>query len=712
MPVKKKDLLRFLKDEAGRPSPMKDIRGRFNLGKDKRTELKRLLDEMIRSGEIVRIKGGRYGVPSKMNLVAGRLQAHRDGFGFVIPDEGGEDVYIKAKNMKDAMHGDHVISRVESVKHGGKREGSIIRIVERANKSVVGRYEKGRKFGYVVAGDDRILQDLYISKGDDMGAKDGEIVVVEITTYPVKNRNPEGRVIQVIGSPDDPEVEIQSIIIKHAIPYDFPEDVLKYAEGVPDEVGEQEREGRVDLRSMMTVTIDGETARDFDDAVAVRREKNGNIRLWVSIADVSHYVKEGSVLDEEAYNRATSVYFPDRCIPMLPERLSNGICSLNPHVERLTMTAEMAFNKKGERVDAKFYSSVISSDFRLTYNEVKKILVDKDEILSGEYKKVLPHLKLMEELCGWLRVFREFRGCIDFDLPEAQIILDIQGGIEAIVRSERNLAHMIVEEFMLAANEAVASFLTRKNMPLLYRTHEEPDPEKIEDLRVFIHNFGYNLRKGDTKPKDLQKLLAEVSGKPEERTINHVILRSMKQAVYSGKNIGHFGLASDEYCHFTSPIRRYPDLVVHRALKEAAKGSGQKSAQQSKWAKRLAENIPVMGEQTSMKERRAMEAERDVVVLKKTQFMLDKVGDTYAGFITGVTSFGLFVELEELFVEGLVHVTSLDDDYYIFDEKGHSLTGEKNKKSFRIGDEVKAVVEKVNVEKRQIDFSLIEDGEK
>ncbi|MDH3973775.1 MAG: ribonuclease R [Deltaproteobacteria bacterium] len=701
MAVDQKGVLRFLREEAGRPATLKDIRGRFGITKEKRSKLVRLLDEMLRNGEIVRIKGGRYGVPSKMNLVTGRLQSHAEGFGFVIPDEGDEDVYINARNIKDAMHGDRVVARVEGFKAGGKRHGSIIRIIERVHKTVVGRYEKGRKFGYVVPSDERLSHDIYVPKGEDMGADDGEVVLVELISYPTRQRNPEGVVIRVIGSPFDPEVEIQSIIARHNIPSIFPQEVIDEAERIGESVKVKEIEGREDLRNLMTVTIDGETARDFDDAVSVRKEGKGNIRLWVSIADVSHYVKEGSDLDREAYERGTSVYFPDRCIPMLPERLSNGICSLNPQVERLAMTAEMLFNDRGERIEGRFYPSVIRSDHRLTYSIVKKILVEGDAALTKEYETIMPDLRVMEELSGWLRIFREERGCIDFDLPEAQIILDIQGGVEAIVRSERNLAHMIIEEFMLAANEAVASFLAAKKLPLLYRVHEEPDAEKLEDFREFIHNLGYELKSGTPSPKDLQGLLSAVFGKPEERTINHVLLRSMKQAVYSGKNIGHFGLASKIYCHFTSPIRRYPDLMVHRVLKKAVTG-GIKKAE----TEQLQAALQMSGEETSSRERRAMEAERDVVDLKKTEFMMDKVGENYSGFITGVTSFGIFVELEELFVEGLVHVTSIDDDYYIYDEKGHSLRGERKKRSFRIGDKVDVSVEKVDRDKRQIDFKL------
>ena len=598
------------------------------------------------------------------------------------------------------MHGDRVVARVEGTKSRGKQEGSIIRILERAHKAVVGRYEKGKKFGYVIPREQRIVHDIYIPRGESMGAQDGELVLTEISFYPTQKRNPEGRIIQVLGKPDDPEVEIQSVIAEYGLSSVFPDEVMAEAMKRGDTIPVDDIKARVDLRPMTTVTIDGETARDFDDAVSVRREKNDNIKLWVSIADVSHYVRSGSALDEEAYNRGTSVYFPGRCIPMLPENLSNGICSLNPEVDRLTFTAEMEFNGKGECVDKRFYPSVINSNFRLTYTIVKKILVDGNAGLTEKYASVMFDLKVMEELCCRLKKYRQVRGCIDFDLPEAQIVLDIQGGVEAIVRSERNLAHMIIEEFMLAANEAVASFLSKKKIPLLYRIHNEPDQEKIAHFKEFIHNFGYRVKGAKTSAKELSRILCEAAGKPEEKTINHVLLRSMKQAEYSPENVGHFGLASKEYCHFTSPIRRYPDLVAHRILKRALSHEGMNEEarqQQSAYLK-------ATGEATSAKERRAMEVEREIVSFFKTCFMVDKVGEKYRGFVTGVTSFGFFVELESLFVEGLVHVTSLDDDYYRYDEKGHSLTGERRGRTFHIGDEIEVRVDRVDVEKRQIDF--------
>lgn len=709
MALNKKTVMHYLKGEGHRPLGTKDILKGLRLKKDRKHDLKRMLLDLVHDGELVKVRGGRFGIPAKMNLATGVVQGHPDGFAFIITDDEGSDIYVGQRSLKSAMHGDRVAVRVEGQKAGGKLFGTVVRVIERGFTQVVGKYEKdkNKKFGYLVPGDPRIATDIYIPKGADMDADDGIIAVAEIVSYPGGMRNPEGRIMQVVGFPGDPEVEIQSIIIKHGLPSVFSEEVMAAAEKVGDLPKPSELEGRTDLRPLMTVTIDGETAKDFDDAVSVKREGDGKIRLWVSIADVSHYVSERGVIDEEAYERGTSVYFPDRCIPMLPEHLSNGICSLNPGVGRLTMTAEMLFDGSGKRIKSAFYNSVIKSDFRLTYTKVKKILVDGDEPLAKEYSPVVPDLKLMEELCSRLRSFRQGRGCLDFDLPEAQVELNLQGDIEAIVRSERNLAHMIIEEFMLAANESVASYISDKALPLLYRIHEEPNEEKMDDFAEFIHNLGYQLSSKGQRTIALSHLLKEVSGKPEERVINHVLLRSMKQAVYSPENVGHFGLAAPLYCHFTSPIRRYPDLIVHRILKEALSKEGMGSKKKSF----LEEGLPSVGTTTSKLERRAAEAEREVVAWLKTRFMVDKVAMEFDGFITGVTSFGFFVELAELFVEGLVHITSLGDDYYIFDEKRHSLQGERTGRLFKIGERVRVKVARVDVEKRQIDFELIVHGE-
>ena len=703
MDIDKKKILKFVSDEARRPVLPQELLRHFKIDQGRRKEMKKILEKMVHGGDLIKIKGGRFGVPSKMNLVTGKLQNHPDGYGFVLPEEGGVDIYVHGRNFRDAMHGDRVVVRVDRVKSPGKKEGAIVRVLERAHKTVVGKYEAGRRFGYVVPVEERIFHDIYVSSGNEGGAEDGDIVVVEITEYPTKSRNPEGVVIQVIGSPDDPEVEIQTIIANHGLAVQFPEEVMAESNGIPEDVTSGDISERVDLRDLAAITIDGETARDFDDAVFVERDKNGVIKLWVSIADVSNYVKEGSPLDREAYERGTSVYFPDRCIPMLPERLSNNVCSLIPGVDRLTLTAEMEFDKSGKCVNSSFYTSVIRSSFRLTYTEVSGILEHDEEDLKKKYRIILPDLKIMEELCGRLRTYRRQRGCIDFDLPEAQIILDIQGGVESIVRSERNLAHMIIEEFMLAANEAVASFLTANKIPVLYRVHEEPDEEKIYDFIEFISNMGYQLSFDKPLSWEIQRILNEASGKREGKVINHILLRAMKQAEYSADNRGHFGLASKEYCHFTSPIRRYPDLVVHRILKEFIGSGDMKKSDRAK----LMERLPATGRDMSERERKAVEAERDVVDLKKVQFMSDKVGEEFAGIITGVASFGFFVELEQYLVEGLVHVSSLCDDYYCYDDKGHSLTGERTKRSFRIGDEVTVRVEKVDPAGRRIDFNLL-----
>jgi ribonuclease R len=515
--------------------------------------------------------------------------------------------------------------------------------------------------------------------------------------------------VEVLGWPDDPEVEVQSAIRRFDLPHVFGKDALAEADSVPETVSATDLKGRVDLRSMPTVTIDGETARDFDDAVSLRRE-GANCRLWVSIADVSNYVKTGSALDRDAYLRGTSVYFPDRCLPMLPERLSNGICSLNPNVDRLTMTAEMLFDATGNMLESRFYPSVIKSTARLTYTIVKQIVVDSDPEATDKHRPLVPMLMEMKGLALALMAMRRQRGSIDFDLPEPEIIIGLTGQTEGIIRAERNLAHQLIEQFMLAANEAVAAYVTDRNIPFLYRVHENPDPAKLINFQEFVYGFGYEfaLVEDRVNPADLQRLLAQAEGKPEERMLNYALLRCMKQARYAAENLGHFGLASRCYCHFTSPIRRYPDLVVHRILRAAlatGEHSGDKRAE--KQLAMATERLGEIGEHTSKRERVAMEAERDVVELKKVQFMQRHLGEDFDGFITGVTAFGFFVELEELFVEGLVHITTLDDDLYTFVEKQHSLIGRRTKRVFRIGDKTRVTVAAVIPATRRIEFALV-----
>jgi ribonuclease R len=702
------DILEFLQRQAVHPLTAQEILEQFSLSRPQRQTAMRLLRSLVEEGVLVHIKGDRYSLPRQINLVTGTVSAHRDGYGFVSPASGeGADVFIPARFMREVMNGDRVVVRVERGFRSGRPEGRIIRVLERAHRTLVGRFEVGRRFGYVVPADPRLGTDLFIPRATARQVRPGQMVVARIDTYPGRNRSAEGTIVEVLGDPADPEVEILIIAHKYGLPVEFPGEVLTAAAMVPERVEEADRQGREDLRQLPTVTIDGETAKDFDDAVSVRREEDGRIRLWVSIADVGHYVAAGSPVDLEAYERATSVYFPGKCLPMLPEKLSNGICSLNPNVERLAMTAEMLFDRQGHRLESRFYPSVICSRARLTYTEVAAMVVQEEPEPIARYPEIYPHLLVMAELAQRLTAMRRQRGSLDFDLPEAEIVLDLQGRPENIVRAERNLAHRLIEEFMLAANEAVATFLAGRGAPLLYRVHEPPSAEKLQSFQEFIghFNYGISLEKGSVDPRKLQELLAGLEGKPEERMINQVLLRCMKQAQYSPENVGHFGLAADLYCHFTSPIRRYPDLVVHRVLRQVLTTGKMPEKRKA----HLQEVLPAMGEHTSQRERRAMEAEREIVSLKKCQFMADKVGEVFAGFVSGVQPFGFFVELKDLFVEGLVHISSIADDFYVFEEDLHRLVGQHRRRIFQIGDEVQVTVAKVDLDRREIDFVLAEE---
>lgn len=707
MQLTKKLILAFLKQQDG-AIHFTGLLRQFG-GRHVKRELRDLLEAMADDGEVVRFKGNSYALAGAAQSARGKLSTHRDGYGFVTPEKGGDDIFIPQRGMKSAMHGDTVEVRVErSRQGGGKLEGRITAVAERASSRIVGRYEETRRGAIVIPEETRLNLVVAIPPKGRGRAEDGQQVVAEIVNYPVGGRPADGRIVEVLGWPDDPEVEVQSAIRRFDLPHVFGKDALAEAEAVPEAVAKDDLKARVDLRRMQTVTIDGETARDFDDAVSLKRE-GANYRLWVSIADVSHYVRPGSALDRDAYLRGTSVYFPDRCIPMLPERLSNGICSLNPQLDRLTMTAEMLFSPAGALLESTFYPSIIRSAARLTYTLVKRIIVDNDREAADKFRPQTPMLMEMKELALILQTMRRTRGSIDFDLPEPEIILGLTGQTEGIIRAERNLAHQLIEEFMLAANEAVAAFITGKGIPFLYRIHENPDPAKLINFQEFVYGFGYEfpLVAERVNPSDLQRLLLQAEGKPEERMINYALLRCMKQARYAAENLGHFGLASRCYCHFTSPIRRYPDLVVHRILKAVL------NLDDSKTAKRAERELAAVtaklgetGEHTSKRERVAMEAERDVVELKKVQYMQRHLGEEFDGYISGVTAFGLFVELEELFVEGLVHISTLDDDLYSFDEKHHSLIGRRLARVYRIGDAVRVKVAAVTPATRRIEFIL------
>ncbi|MEZ4600201.1 MAG: ribonuclease R [Syntrophotaleaceae bacterium] len=706
MPLSPDDLLQFLHRRPGRAMTAREILAAFNLSRKERQEALRLLEKMVEEG-LLGQKGRRLIPIRRRDLREGRISLHRDGYGFVSLDKEEGDLFVPARYLGGAMDGDRVAVRSDRRGRSGRPEGQVLQVLERAHKTVVGRFEIQHRQCLVFPADPRISRPLLVDPPPS-STRPGQIVVLKIDTYPAENRLARGHVVEVLGDPEDPRVEIRVIAHKFDLPWIFPEEVVQAAAEMPEKVVEEDHVGREDLRDLPLVTIDGETARDFDDAVAVRRETGGRIRLWVAIADVSHYVALNGAIDREAYERATSVYFPGFCIPMLPEALSNELCSLKPDQDRLAMTAELLFDANGHRESARFYPALIRSRARLTYTEVRDMVVSGDQQIIDRYPDIFPQVLIMEELALRLMAMRRQRGSLDFDLPEAEIVLDLRGRPEDIVRAERNIAHRIIEEFMLAANEAVATWLTEKKLPLLYRIHESPDLEKMQDFQEFMAhlNYGLNLGEDGVEPDRLQKLLDEVEGTPEERVVHHVLLRSMKQARYSPDNAGHFGLAADLYCHFTSPIRRYPDLVVHRLLREALKSQGLPEKRTAFWGRRL----PGIAEHTSRNERRAMEAERDVIDLKKCQFMRDKVGEEFPGFISGVQPFGFFVELRDVFVEGLVHVATLKDDYYQYDEILHRLTGQNRRREFKVGEQVDVRLSKVDIDRREMDFELVTDS--
>ncbi len=704
MTIQDKNLKRSLKKLLTNPMSMREILRELDVDKTGRTRMRRAIKALAESGAIVRIKGNRYGLPEKMNLVTGLVQGHRDGYGFLIPDDPkSDDLFLGAKNFDEAMHGDHVVCRVEATRSDGRREGKVIRILERAHEVVVGRFEKSRSGGYVTPFESRMSQNLFIPAGDTKKAKDGAAVIAEIIEYPSRAHQPLGRITKVLGDPGDPAVEIHIATARFHLRSEFSLPALSKARALKSPQ-EKDCKGRLDLRDRPIVTIDGETAKDFDDAVEVEKLAGGKWRLGVHIADVSHYVREGSPLDKEAYKRGVSVYLPGTVIPMLPFELSNVICSLNPEVDRLTMSCIMTISKNGDVIDYKIRESVIRSVERMTYGDVAAIVDKEDSALIARYDGLVDSFRDMKTLAKLLQAKRRKNGAIDFDLPEPEVILDITGRPENIIRAERNVAHRIIEEFMLLANRTVAEHIVDRGHSAVHRVHDKPDPLKIEAFKEFVSAFGFRFGKGDqVSSRKMQEILASVSGKPEERLITHVLLRSMKQARYSSESLGHFALGFSHYAHFTSPIRRYPDLVVHRALKELI----HKDKKPGAWSEKTTE----IAEHCSITERTAEEAERDMIKLKQTQYMAKRIGEEFDGIISGVTNFGFFVELREPAVDGLVRVTTIHDDYYHYKEAEHALVGEKTGKRFRLGDPARIIVTNVSTERRQIDFEWI-DGEK
>jgi ribonuclease R len=678
----------------------------FRVPREERAAFKRQLKTLVSSGDLLQIRGNRFGLPEKMDLIVGRLTTNPGGFGFVVAEHGdGGDIYIAAANLTEAMHGDRVVARVERRTEKGL-EGRIIKILERSQSNIVGRFEVDDSgLGYVVPFDRRVLTDVHVPTGQWSAAEPGEMVVVEITRWPSATRGPIGRVAEVLGRIDEPGVDTQVIIRKFNIPDAHGEESIAEATRLGVVVKERDIKGRSDFRGITTVTIDGEHARDFDDAITIERLPNGHYWLGVHIADVAHYVKEGSALDEEAYARGTSVYFTERAVHMFPAELATGLCSLNPHVDRLVQSCLMEVDRRGSVVRYELHDGVINSNARMTYTAVNAILTDHDEAVTREYAPLVPMFEQMQELFTILNERRRRRGSIDFDLPEAEVILSELGQIEDIVASERNVAHRLIEEFMLLANETVAAHLDAHNVPALHRVHEAPDVKKVEDFEEFITTLGYSLgTTGRTvTPKQFQKLVDRIRGTPEERPIASLMLRTMQKARYDAASLGHFGLATEHYTHFTSPIRRYPDLLVHRVLRESRHGEVTSAREEE-----LIEELPEIAKHTSEMERRADEAERELLQWKKVRFMADKVGDEYDGFITGVAPFGLFIELSEHYVEGLVHISSMADDYYRFLDQQHILKGENTKKVYRLGDKVRVQVVRVDMERRQVDLGLTE----
>lgn len=637
---------------------------------------------------------------SKAPTLVGELKLHRDGYGFVIADKlGVEDVFVPARFIGDALHTDLVEVKIKPGR-GGKHEGVITKIVERRVKKLVGRLENYGKGFRVIALDNRVRRQVKVLPKDTQSASHGEDVVVIITDYPEGDKPMCGVVEKTLEGRGTIDGEEEVIITHHQLPTHFPSRVEEEAKRIAAANDFDDAAGRKDLTDIPFITIDGESAQDFDDAIAAKRLPNSMMRLWVSIADVSHYVKPGSLIDREAYERATSTYFPQKCLSMLPEVLSNDLCSLRPDVKRFTMTAELDIDTQGKVMRRDFYRSVIKSHRRMTYKEIKQILVEEDPVVCEAHEELIEPIRVLEDCFKRLRAMRLERGSLDFDLPEPEIIMDLEGDIDTIVRAERHIGHMMIEEFMIAANEAVAEALTKAGNGCIYRVHEHPAPEKIREFAQFVHNMGIHIRLSErVPPKKLAKVIEKVRDHPEERIVNHKLLRSMAQAVYSPENLGHYGLASTCYCHFTSPIRRYPDLVVHRLLTTALAGQ-----------KGKVRGLAQIAEHCSRRERRSMEAERQMAKLYAALFMRDHVGSTFDGVVSHIAKFGFFVELIDYFVEGVVPLASLEDDYYRFDEQAMRLVGKRSKRIIRIGDSVRITVEKVSITDKEIDFELVNHG--
>ncbi|OGU24569.1 MAG: ribonuclease R [Hydrogenophilales bacterium RIFOXYD1_FULL_62_11] len=696
-PLPSREYILQLLTEAGCPVDADALAEQLKITDDERELFQRRLGAMQRDGQLMLNRKRLLCLPDKLDLIKGRVEGHPDGFGFVSPDEDGDDLFLSPKEMHRVLHGDKVLVRVAGFDRRGRREAKIVEVLEHVNKFVVGRYYSEDGIGFLIAENRRINQDILVPAGNEGAAQSGQVVTVEIVTQPGAHNEAIGRVSEILGSYTGPGMEIEIALRKHDLPYVFPPDVEKQAAGLPNKVLKKDMAGREDIRHLPLVTIDGETARDFDDAVYCEPLGRSGFRLIVAIADVSHYVKPSDALDTEGYERGNSVYFPRRVIPMLPEALSNGLCSLNPEVDRLSMVCDMQVSSTGNIKEYRFYPAVIYSHARLTYNQVWDWLSGATQP-DAKQTALMPHLQALDKLFRTLLKARAKRGAIDFGSTETQMQFDDEGKIKAIVPVIRNDAHRIIEECMLAANVCASDYLHANQQPALFRVHEGPTPEKLAALRGFMAEFGLDLAGGD-KPhaKDYATLLEQIKPRPDAGLLQTVMLRSLKQAVYSPDNKGHFGLAYEAYTHFTSPIRRYPDLLVHRGIKAVLNGE-----------KLPVKGLAEIGVHCSMTERRADDATRDVDAWLKTYFMRDRIGDEYNGTVSAVTNFGMFVALDEIFIEGLVHVSELGQDYFHYDQSKHWMLGERTGKRYRLGDRVRIKVMRADIETSKIDFALVE----
>jgi len=694
-PLPSRELILKVMADQGVPLSIAKLNELLEIANDESEAFNKRIRAMERQGQIMRNRKDDFCISEKLNLIPGRIQGHPDGFGFLIPEQGGEDIFLSSREMMQVLHNDRVMVQTIGQDRKGRPEGKVIEILERKNETLVGRVVQGQGVTIVAAEDKRINQDFLIPYHFDMDAKPGQIVVIEITAQPSFKSRPMGKVIQILGNYADSGMEIEIALRKHQLPYNFSQETIEIAESFSKKVTEKDFKGRIDVRDLSLITIDGETARDFDDAVYAE-SVDKNWRLVVAIADVSFYVQPDKILDKEAFERGNSVYFPRRVIPMLPEALSNGLCSLNPHVDRLCMICDMMIDQQGKVISYKFYPSVMESKARMTYTDVSTLLNETSPELTEKYKAITPHIKNLESVYKLLTKQRHARGAIEFASSETIMIFNDQGKIDRIEPVIRNEAHRIIEECMLAANVCAANFLIEHEHPALYRVHEGPTEERLENLQIFLAEFGFMLG-GGNKPsiKDYATVIEKIKGRPDEHLLQTVLLRSMQQAVYSPDNFGHFGLAYEAYAHFTSPIRRYPDLLIQRAIKATLEKK-----------KMPAANWHVLGQHCSMTERRADDATRDVSSWLKCYYMQDKIGEIYEGTVAGVTSFGLFVSIDGIYIEGLLHVTELGNDYFTYDKARHAMVGERSHVIYRLGDRLKVKLVRVDLELSKIDFSL------